>query len=249
MCSECRLTTPGRGALDAPEVFADDEVGQLATIFNQLADNIVNSETALAAEARQTQLLTEIALVRHSQELESSLNQFLAEVRATLKADRVVLYKFDENWQGTVTPESVTGGWPKALGVQIADPCFAEKYVGKYKQGRIKATSNIYEAGLSKCHLKQLEPFAVKASLVTPVVLGRQTDTEDSELIGLLIAHQCSGARNWQQSESDYLARTASQLGISLSRYMLLEQQRAAAEREANKRKHYSKKYSNCSIT
>lgn len=143
----------------------------------------------------------------------------------------------------------MTGGWPKALGVQIADPCFAEKYVGKYKRGRIKATSNIYEAGLSKCHLKQLEPFAVKASLVTPVVLGRQTDTEDSELIGLLIAHQCSGARNWQQSESDYLARTASQLGISLSRYMLLEQQRAAAEREANKRKHYSKKYSNCSIT
>ncbi|PSO99995.1 MAG: chemotaxis protein, partial [Cyanobacteria bacterium SW_6_48_11] len=99
----------------------------MATIFNQLADNIVNSETALAAEARQTQLLTEIALVRHSQELESSLNQFLAEVRATLKADRVVLYKFDENWQGTVPAESVTGGWPKALGVQIADPCFAEK--------------------------------------------------------------------------------------------------------------------------
>ena len=88
----------------------------MATIFNQLADNIVNSETALAAEARQTQLLTKIALVRHSQELESSLNQFLAEVRATLKADRVVLYKIDENWQGTVTARicgALAKGWEK----------------------------------------------------------------------------------------------------------------------------------------
>ena len=56
-----------------------------------------------------------------------------------------------------------------SLGVEIYDPCFAEEYVEKYQQGKIQATNNIYEANLNECHLKQLEPFAVKASLVVPV--------------------------------------------------------------------------------
>jgi hypothetical protein len=42
-------------------------------------------------------------------------------------------------------------GWPKALGANIADPCFADKYVEKYLQGRVKAVEDIYEAGLSNC--------------------------------------------------------------------------------------------------
>jgi len=104
------------------------------------------------------------------------------ETRAALRADRVIIYTFDQDWKGTIIAESVNAEFPKALGAMIKDPCFADKYVDKYKQGRVQATPNIYTAGLTKCHIEQLEPFEVKANLVTPIVV-------EGELLGLLIAH------------------------------------------------------------
>ncbi|NET38562.1 MAG: GAF domain-containing protein, partial [Cyanothece sp. SIO1E1] len=145
-------------------------------------------------------------------------------IREALQADRVIVYTFDEKWQGTIISESVAEGWPIALGAQITDPCFAKDYAEKYKEGRVKATSNIYEAGLTECHLKQLEPFAVKANLVAPIIVG-------DELPGLLIAHQCSGPRDWMPSEINFFSQLATQVGLSLSRSQLFAQQRADAER------------------
>lgn len=141
-----------------------------------------------------------------------------SETRNALEADRVIIYKFDEDWKGTVISESVDRQYPKALGATIKDPCFAEKYVDKYKQGRIQATNNIYTAGLTKCHLEQLEPFQVKANLVSPIVI-------EGDLLGLLIVHQCSEPRKWIQSESDFVAQIATQIGPALERLSLLEKQ------------------------
>ncbi|UBF25713.1 GAF domain-containing protein [Kovacikia minuta CCNUW1] len=147
----------------------------------------------------------------------------LFQIRELLKVDRVLIYRFDENWQGTITAESVEKGFPHALGAVIYDPCFAEDYVEKYKQGRVQAVSNIYEAGLTPCHLNQLEPFAVKANLVAPILQGEQ-------LLGLLIAHQCSAPRNWEQIEIDLVAQIANQVALALDRCNLLHQKEMAAK-------------------
>ncbi|MGY6530403.1 MAG: methyl-accepting chemotaxis protein [Cyanobacterium sp.] len=144
-----------------------------------------------------------------------------AATREALRADRVIIYTFDEDWKGTVIAESVEPGFPKALGAMIKDPCFADKYVDKYKQGRVQATPNIYTAGLTKCHIEQLEPFEVKANLVTPIVV-------EGELLGLLIAHQCSAPRNWTESESSFISQLATQIGPALERVQLLERQKLA---------------------
>ncbi|MEA5505196.1 hypothetical protein VB735_19200 [Halotia wernerae UHCC 0503] len=79
-----------------------------------------------------------------------------------MSTDRVMVYSFDANWYGTVIAEAVLPGFPKALRANIKDPCFAEGYVEQYQSGRVQAVNNIYEAGLSACHISQLEPFAVK---------------------------------------------------------------------------------------
>ena len=78
---------------------------------------------------------------------------------------------------GTFVAEAVDTDYPSTLNVTIADPCFADQYVEKYRQGRVKATTNIHEAGLTECHLKQLAPFQVKANLVAPILA-------DEKLIG-----------------------------------------------------------------
>jgi twitching motility protein PilJ len=116
------------------------------------------------------------------------------------------------------------------LGVQIDDPCFRERHVETYKDGRVRAISNIYEdPSLSNaaCYIKMLEKFAVKANLVAPIIIG-------GDLVGLMIAHHCDSPRNWQQAEIDLFKQLAIQVGFALEQAQLLEEvekARAIAEK------------------
>ncbi|MBJ7899129.1 MAG: GAF domain-containing protein [Cyanobacteria bacterium RI_101] len=148
-------------------------------------------------------------------------NVAVTEIRQALQTDRVIVYTFDETWKGTIIAESVEEGFPVALGAEIKDPCFADKYVEKYLKGRVQATPNIFEAGLTPCHLGQLAPFEVKANLVAPIIA-------EGQLLGLLIAHQCSGFRDWQAGEIDLFSQLTVQVGLALERAELITQQRLA---------------------
>ncbi|WP_009632833.1 methyl-accepting chemotaxis protein [Synechocystis sp. PCC 7509] len=176
------------------------------------------------AEATRSALLKDITVsIGQSLSPEDIFNQAVQQARRAINSDRVVIYSFNDKWQGTVTAESVGEGWPKAMGAKIDDPCFADKYTERYKAGRVQATNNIYKAGLTDCHIKQLSIFGVQANLVAPILRGGQ-------LLGLLIAHQCSAPRNWEQGEIDLFSQLATQVGFALDRANLLEQQRAAKE-------------------
>ncbi|MGK7917988.1 MAG: methyl-accepting chemotaxis protein [Prochloraceae cyanobacterium] len=175
-------------------------------------------------EAKRSESLKEITLkIASSFNPEVIFETTVTDIRQTLQTDRVVVYTFDENWSGTIIAESVGDNWPRALGVEISDPCFAQEYADKYKEGRVHSVADIYQADLTNCHLQQLEPFAVKANIVAPVLV-------DGELLGLLIAHQCSGPRNWEQAEIDFFSQIATQIGLALERVNLLEQQKNAKE-------------------
>lgn len=177
------------------------------------------------AETERAQQLNETsAAIRESFSIEDIYQAAVSGTRNSLKTDRTVVYLFDENWQGSVVAESVEQGFTKALGVNIADPCFAERYVEKYLKGRVKATNNIYEAGLTDCHLGQLEPFQVKANLVAPILAY-------NKLHGLLVTHQCSSTRNWQEPEIIFFKEVATQVGLALDRADFLAQLQQARQK------------------
>jgi GAF domain-containing protein len=170
------------------------------------------------AEREKTQLLRYITQsIRASLNEENVLKTTVSEVRKVMKTDRVIVYSFDRDWYGTVIAESVLPGYPKALWAKIHDPCFAESYVEQYRDGRVQATDNIYEADLTECHLRQLEPFAVKANLVAPIL-------KNDQLFGLLIAHNCSEPHHWQPEEIDLFAQIALQVGFALDHARALSQ-------------------------
>jgi len=201
-----------------------DEIGVLSREMNTMAQNIAANLEARRQEAERAKILKDIT-VRISQALgtQNTLDTAVQEIRLALQADRVVVYSFNEKWQGTVTSEAVIDSFPQALGAKIDDPCFADRYVDKYRRGRVQATENIYAAGLTECHIKQLEQFTVKANLVAPIITN-------GKLIALLIAHQCSAPRVWQQVEIDLFSQLATQVGFALDRVSLLEQQKAGKE-------------------
>jgi len=206
-----------------PGIVHKDETGQDA--LNQLERNVRTIEDYLPglleqqdAEIEQLQMLKHVTnKIRTSLNEDDVLNTTVTEARKILKADRVIVYGFDEDWYGTVIAESVVPGLSKTLWAEIRDPCFAENFVDKYLKGRIQAIDNVYEAGLTDCHLAQLEPFQVKANLAVPIL-------REQKLFGLLIAHQCSQPRVWQQGEINFFSQVASQVGFALEHARLLVQ-------------------------
>ncbi|MCY7281990.1 MAG: methyl-accepting chemotaxis protein [Cyanobacteria bacterium CAN_BIN43] len=214
------------------EVFAHDEVGELTVAFNNLAENVSDSEERLQNQAsyrqREAERATLLADLTGRMRQHSDRDEIFAvvtsEVRQTLTADRVIIYLFDANGSGTIVAESVEPGYPAALNTKITDPCFLENYLEKYRKGRVKATEDIYNAGLTECHLRQLEPFLVKASLVVPILIRE-------DLLGLLVTHQCSGSRVWEESDTNFCRQVSTQMGFALEQADLFNQ-REKARRE-----------------
>ncbi len=214
----------GAVACSKPRIWLEPEWDLFKATADQIGFALLQAEL-LAQQAQATELaqkLNEITSdIRESFKVEELYGAAITGVRETLHTDRAIVYLFDENWQGTIVAESVGSNWPKALGALIADPCFAQTYVEKYQEGRVKAIENIYEAGLNKCYLGQLEPFQVKASLVAPIMA-------EGNLLGLLVTHQCSGSRRWQESEINFFKQVAIQIGFALDQANLLEQREQA---------------------
>lgn len=218
----------GQGELDTRlAVNGEDEMGLLGANINSMADQLQTLLRKQEQLAEQAQLFADVTFrIRRSLNIEDILKTSVKEVRKVLQTDRVVIYKFNPDYSGTVVAESVTPSFPQALAETIDDPCFKERHIQQYKSGRVRAIDNIYEADLTDCHIHTLERFAVKANLVAPII-------KDNQLLGLLIAHQCSEPRAWQQVEIDLFTQLAIQIGFALDQANLLQQvekARAVAE-------------------
>lgn len=165
--------------------------------------------------------------IRQSLNLEEILQTTVSEVRNLLQADRVLIYRFEPDWSGTVVVESVEMGWTATLGAQIEDQCLQQEGRWRqYQQGRIRAIHNVDQADLTPCHWQLLAQFQVKANLVVPILQSHQ-------LWGLLIVHQCSEPRHWQTFEIDLLNQLADQVGIALAQARLLAQETQQREQLA----------------
>jgi methyl-accepting chemotaxis protein PixJ len=209
------------------ETDRQDEIGLLSRELNDMARDLerIMADNRQATETAIVLADIVVKLGQYPQDLDA-FNTSLKLLRQHLAADRVIIYRFDEEtWQGTIIAESVAPGWSSALGVTIYDPCFQEKYLEKYRNGGVKIFKDIYQAGLTECHLQQLEPFEVKSSLVVPILRGSRRN-----LAGLLIAHQCAAPREWQPQEITWLEQVATQVGFAIDRANLIEQQRHSKE-------------------
>ena len=213
----------GKGQFDTRlNVEAADEIGLLSANINQMASQLQLLVKEQEAEAEREKLKADITLrIRRSLKLEDIYKTAVREIRQALKTDRVVIYEFNpETWDGTVVSESVSAGFPKMQGAYIEDPCFRERQVKMYKNGRVRAIANIYDdAGLKKadCYVQMLEKFAVKANLVAPILI-------QDNLMGLLIAHNCETPREWQQQEIELFKQLATQIGFAFEQARLLEE-------------------------
>lgn len=210
----------GDGQLDTRLTLrGDDEITSLSDSVNSMADQLQSLLRQQVRHAYDLQCFNEATFhIRKSLDADGVMQTAVREVRRLLDCDRALVYLFDEQWQGTIVAESVALGYPASLGVNIADPCFAQQFVDKYRQGRIHSINNLDTVEIDPCYRGQLEPFGVKANLVAPMVV-------EGKLIGLLAAHQCSAPRDWQASEMNLFYQMAVHVGFALEQVRLVQQE------------------------
>ncbi len=206
--------------------FCIDEVA-----FEQLKQLLNDEVQPLKQEISQAHFLIEqhkalvraIARLRSPLDLETIFRATAIEVRQLLNADRVGMFCFypDCGWNdGEFVSEDVDSAFASTMAQKVHDRCFGDRFAIHYQQGRVQAVADIYNAGLSDCHIQILAQFQIQANLVVPLLQGQK-------LWGLLCIHQCSAPRQWQETEIEFVSQIASHLGVALQHAELLANLRA----------------------
>ena len=172
--------------------------------------NILNAQIQEQLQ-QQKALASVIKLIRQSLDLQTIFQTTATQVRQSLKADRVAVFKFDieNDWEGEFVSEDVASGWDSVVEKKVYDHCFGEKFAIHYQEGRVQAVTDIYAAGLSNCHVQILAQFQVRANLIVPLL-------QENVLWGLLCVHQCSDTRNWKESEIEFVRLIAEHFAVAI---------------------------------
>lgn len=168
--------------------------------------------------AQRDRLLTEtLARIRSSLKLEEILQITVTEVRQFLQVDRVFIGLNNTNLGARTVAESVDPKYPSILGWSTDDEAYLKELKSLFASNRVRVvedTSKISASAKLKSHYQITQ---TKASLAVPIIL-------EDELLGALIANQCSRTRNWQNIEIDLLKQMSEQLAIALQHSLIYEQ-------------------------
>lgn len=241
----------------APRIWNENDiefVSQIAThlgialqqseSLQQLQDQSYHLTQAVnQAVEREQAIATIIDKIRRSLDLNTIFSTTTHEVRHLLNADRVVIYRFHEDWSGQFVVESLKDKWDfisqkhnpqtncyldhfslKDLATLPIEDTYIKETQGtifdSYQPYRI--CTDIENAGFSECYLEVLRDYHVKAYAIIAIYQGKK-------LWGLLAVYQNDQTRIWQDSEVQFLVQIGAQLGVAIQQAELLdkEQQRS----------------------
>ena len=174
-------------------------------------------ETQLRYQNEREHLLNAIILKIQCQlNLDQILEITVKEIQELLHIDRVAIYKFQEDWSGIFVVQAINDPSLSILGETINDSYFNQDCIVQYQNKPVSSIDDIDLAELNPCYKQLLQCFQVKANIVVAISFG---DT----LWGLLIAHQCSAPRHWEDFEIDLLRQLASHVAIAIQQVELFE--------------------------
>lgn len=200
------------------EIFATDEIGELAVSFNTMADTIYTQIQHQENEARLALQLNAItAAIRESLDSEKILKAAVSNTRDAIKSERVLFYQLKENNQSEIIAESLDYNFSAALGIYVNNPYDVAENLEDLAFGNIIAVEDVNNTRSSQTSLDHLKAFAVKGHLLAPVFVSKK-------LYGLFVAHQCSTTRQWQDSEINLFKQVAVQAGYALEQAQLVQQ-------------------------
>ncbi|MCT7949490.1 response regulator [Ancylothrix sp. C2] len=203
------------------------------------------AERVLRESAERERALTlVIQRMRQTLDIEIIFSATSNELRRVLNCDRVLVYRFNEDWSGRIVAESVANDWVSLLNIKQNDEALSETPIagddcgviflqssgfsltdsylqqtkgGAYNPSSYLVVSDIYQANFQSCYIQILEQLQARSYITVPIFCG-------DKLWGLLASYQNSGARNWSETEINIAVQIGAQLGVALQQAELLAQ-------------------------
>jgi len=205
-------------------------IGGFPTL-NELETQLQESNGQLQTiEEQEKALYRVISKIRASLDLNIIFQTTTEETCQLLQVERVAVYRFFDDWGGEFisdfhVAESGEDKVKNPLGENTVwyDSYLQEHQGGRYRHNEMLVVSDIYQAGLSQCHLEILEQFKIRAYATAPIFIGNQ-------LWGILAAYHHSGPLPWQNRQIKFLSQVAAQLGFAVKQAELLSQTQQKAE-------------------
>ncbi len=207
---------------------------QQASVYQQLQLELRDRQRAeqlIRQQAVRESLLHDLMQrIRQSLDLHTIFDTATLEIHQFLQADRVCIYKFTPNTNfndGEFVAESVVDEFDSVITAKLHEDRFGSEYAELYRRGRFQAVDDIYNAGLTPCHIDILAVFQIRANLIVPIL-------NSNDLWGLLCIHQCSAPRHWEAEEVSLVQQISNQLAIAIQQASLYQQvQEELAVKEA----------------
>jgi GAF domain-containing protein len=188
---------------------------------SQMMRQIQNRADEMQQSAEQRRILFDLVVkMRESLDLDTIFKTTVQEIRRSLSADRVAIFRFDSGVSfsvGEFIAEDVLPQFDSTLAIKIQDYQFRNQYAPQYHQGQVQIISDVNSVISQLPHRDVIERFQVKAQIVVPLKQGE-------ELWGLLCVHQCSHQRHWEATDSEFVTQVAAQISVALYQATLFEQ-------------------------
>ena len=175
------------------------------------------AERQLRSTLKREKLLGEIALrIRQSLDLDEIFQRAVTEVRQLLKADRVHIGYVNCNNQAEIVAESVNPDYLSLLGWQPHE-ALVKEIESLLESRETLVIFDVENANISTILKDNYQKNQVKSILAVTLI-------SNGEILGLLVAHQCSRPRFWQEREVRLLEQLATQVAIAIQQAKLYSQ-------------------------
>lgn len=154
-------------------------------------------------------LLTIASRMRSLANTDDFLLLVVTELRKYLNVDRALIYRFESENQGVVIAEAMVSGYTPSLGQTLAAIAFGAPERRLYQQHQVVALNQISQTQPNYYQHQLLQNFQIQAGLSIPIIL-------EDRVWGLLVVQQCSGYREWQETEISLLYHLVSELTLVL---------------------------------
>ncbi|MEM7793284.1 MAG: methyl-accepting chemotaxis protein [Cyanobacteria bacterium P01_C01_bin.118] len=207
------VTKIGNGDLRTRlEVTGQDELAQLGTNINQMAVQLKQFNSEQQTTAQQSKLLasaTSITGDLNNETNQAQLNLFVEQVRTFLRADRIALYRLEQN-QVLGQNESVMLNQPSIFDETVPSLVISSTEIENYSNGQPLIADDIAIADLSDELRQRWQALQIKSALVVPVI-------NQERLFGLVTVHHAQGLHIWTAPEISFCTQLGRQLGILMT--------------------------------
>jgi methyl-accepting chemotaxis protein PixJ len=212
-----------------------------------------SQQVAKSAE-RDRALAKVIEKIRQSLDIDNIFNTTTREVRSLLVADRVAVYRFNQDWGGAFVSESVAPGWLTLIDRQYQIPrleesvsvCYSMRNLiqsSQVTQGKTEIVDTYLQSTLGgelrnkKTYVRNDIYKAEFSDCYIEVLEQYQCKAyaivsifQGQKLWGMLAAYQNSSSREWEEAEVNLLAKIGDQLGVALQQAEYLQQLQAKSQ-------------------